>query len=322
MRSQAVRQAIASCLDKDALVTDYVGNYGMRTDGYYGLGQWMAQIVNGTMAAPSEEPLTEEQQVAWDALSLDNMKVWNLDVEAAATLLAEDGWTLNREGEAFDPETDDVRCKEIDGAMVPLELTAIYPEGNAIGELLQTALVDHLAQAGVLLTVEPVAMNELLQIYYRQAERDCDMIYLATNFNTVFDPSSTFDPSDAYQGVNNRTAIADEELYQLAVDMRRTEPENTLEYCQKWVAFQERFAEVLPAIPIYSNVYFDFYTDTLHDYNVSAQLTWAQAIVGAYLGDADVPEGTPVEPEMELLEPDVEGEEEQPLMAACEINNH
>ena len=83
----------------------------------------------------------------------------------------------------------------------------------------------------------------------------------------------------------NTTNLEDEELYEIALDMRRTEPGDTLDYCKKWVAFQERFAEVLPTIPLYSNVYFDFYPRTLHDYEISSNLTWGQAIVKAYLSD-------------------------------------
>lgn len=72
-------------------------------------------------------------------------------------------------------------------------------------------------------------------------------------------------------------------MYQLAVDMRKTEPGDVLSYCQKWVAFQERWTEVLPAIPVYSNVYFDFYTTCLQNYRVTENQTWTQAIVGATL---------------------------------------
>lgn len=72
-------------------------------------------------------------------------------------------------------------------------------------------------------------------------------------------------------------------MYQLAVDMRKTEPGDVLSYCQKWVAFQERWTEVLPAIPVYSNVYFDFYTTRLQNYRVTENQTWTQAIVGATL---------------------------------------
>lgn len=110
---------------------------------------------------------------------------------------------------------------------------------------------------------------KLLDIYYRRVERDCDMIYLATNFGTVFDPSTTYSTDAAYVKTVNRTGIRDKKLYQLAVDMRKTEPGDVLSYCQKWVAFQERWTEVLPAIPVYSNVYFDFYTTRLQNYRVT-----------------------------------------------------
>ena len=48
-------------------------------------------------------------------------------------------------------------------------------------------------------------MNELLDIYYRRVARDCDMIYLATNFGTVFDPSTTYSTDEAYVKTVNRT---------------------------------------------------------------------------------------------------------------------
>ena len=41
----------------------------------------------------------------------------------------------------------------------------------------------------------------------------------------------------------------------------------------------------LPMLPLFSNVYFDFYTTALHDYPVSENVSWAQAIVGATLYD-------------------------------------
>ena len=181
-----------------------------------------------------------------------------------------------------------------DGALTALELKLIYPEGNTVGAALESALVENLAKVGVRLEVEAVPFAELLRIYYRQDARDCDMIYLATNFASVFEPSATFNPEEAYQGMNNTTGIADAQLYALAVDMRQTEPGDVLSYCQKWVAFEEAWSELLPAIPVYSNVYFDFYTPTLHDYNVSSSTGWAEAIVGAYLGDVETEE-VPVE---------------------------
>ena len=312
-QSAAVRQAIAHCFDKDSFIAEYVRNYGLSVDGYYGIGQWMYQLVAGSLEPAVEAPAEDADEAAvaeyeatmaaWEALSLDNLQRYGVDLEAAAQLLAGDGWTLNRDGGEFDPEADDVRCKEIDGALVALDLKLIYPEGNTVGEYLSGAFVENLAACGVKLTVEAKPFEELLRIYYRQQERDCDMIYLATNFANVFEPSGTFSPDDAYQGTDNRSGIADDELYRLAVAMRQTESGEVLEYCQKWVAFQERWTEVLPAIPVYSNVYFDFYAPILHNYNAGANVSWAQAIVGAYLGDVEeVAEELPAEGEAEFVD--------------------
>ncbi|MBR4575765.1 MAG: hypothetical protein IKO25_01040 [Clostridia bacterium] len=78
---------------------------------------------------------------------------------------------------------------------------------------------------------------------------------------------------------------ADEELWEHAVSMRQTEPADVLGYCAKWLEFQKRFMETLPALPIYSNVYFDFYPQVLHDYMIRDAVSWPQAILGAYLAE-------------------------------------
>ena len=318
----AVRRAVAMCLDKDAMTADAVGNYGLRVDGYYGLGQWMYQLVDGSQPYPVKAPAPDagqaeldayEAEIAkWEALSLDGAEVYEFDTAAAARLLAEEGWRLNREGEAFRPGVDDVRCREIDGEIRPLELKLACPEGSSLNAHIPKHFADHLAEAGVGLTVETLPMPELLDLYYRRRERDCDMILLATNFDVVFDPSISFMPDDrmapdpdgpaageplpaedgdpAAEGevrINprNPTAIADAELYRRAVAMRRTESDDPLNYCRNWIAFQERFQELEPIIPIYSNVYFDFYPRALHGYDITGSITWSQAIVGAYLSD-------------------------------------
>lgn len=307
VKNAAVRQAIAYCLDKDALVSSYVGDYGLRVDGYYGIGQWMYQVLTGAMV-PNLEPeegataeeikKAEEDLLALEAMNLDNVPVYNLDVDKANQLLDHDGWTLNKQGTTYQAGVDVVRCANIDGELVALELEMIYPEGNKIVEALQETFIDNLNQAGIQLTLTPVPMEQLLTQYYRQAERTCDMIYLATNFSEVFDPTLNYAPVD---GINSNYAyIEDEKLFELAQDMAKTEPGDIVTYLQKWITFQEYWAEVLPAIPVYSNAYFDFHTPLLQDYEINANGTWSQAIVKAYLGD-------PSEEEEEEI---VEGDED------------
>lgn len=315
VNEQTVRQAIALCLDRDALVGNTVNYYGLKANGYYGLGQWMFLMVNGTLKPSFEEPAedaSESEKQAYEAdmqaladLNLDNVATYELDPEAAALLLDNTGWTLNENGEPFDPAADSVRCKTVDGELVKLQLKLCYPEGNAVGEFFQTALADNLAGIGIQLTLEAKPMQELLRLYYREDPRDCDMIYLATNFDVIFDPSFTFSGEYADVGLINQTAIKDDVLYEKAVDLRKTEPNDIVSYCTKWVAFQERFAEVLPAIPVYSNVYYDFHTGHLQNYSVVETEGWAESIIPAVMADFPVEET-----EEEPVEEGEEGGEE------------
>ncbi len=298
MDSLEVRKAIAMCMDKDTLVTDTTGDNGLRADGYYGLGQWMYMAVNDNMEYPLPEPEAgapaeekkayEEAVAAWDELTLENVTVYELDVEGAIELLEEDGWTLGPDGESYDADAGTARCKEINGEIVPLELKMLRPAGSALNEALDNDFIENLKEAGILVTVDEKPMQELLSYYYRMQERDYDMIALATNFDIVFEPSVHFLPDDG-ENINhyNTTAIADDTLYKALVDMSMTEPNDAVTYAQKWIAFQEEFQEEVPMIPLYSNVYFDFYPRVLHDYEVGSNVSWAKAIVAAYLGDAE-----------------------------------
>ena len=110
------------------------------------------------------------------------------------------------------------------------------------------------------------------------------------------------------EDIYNPSALDDETLYRIALDMRQTQPGDTLAYVQKWIQFQERFAESLPMIPLYSNVYFDFYSRTLHDYVITGSVTWGQAIVSSYLSDPEDLE------DENALEEDLEFEEDEDLV--------
>ena len=198
--------------------------------------------------------------------------------------LEEDGWKLNAEG---------IREKEVNGETVSLSLKMVYPATTPIGEILEARFAEPLKQAGIALAVEP--SDNVLALDYGQADGDSDMLWLASDFDVLYDPSPLFAPD----GARNTTGIRDEKLYNRAVDMRRTEPGDLLSYCKKWVSFLERFAVVEPMIPVYSNVHYDFYPDVLQDYAINSYITWSEAIVPAYLSDP--PEAAEDETDGELI---------------------
>lgn len=318
-----VRQAMAWCMDREQMTQDYCSGYGMVVNGYYGIEQWEYLIINGMLDYPiiradetelQPEDLERAKQYSnryaeneeeyeqlletWRALNLNGLTNYNVydpadtdktektGVRKANELLDKAGWTLNREGNEYKPGVDDVRCKVIDDQLTALDLTMMYPRGNHIVDTIQENFLDNLAEAGIKLTLVPEDMEELLKSYYREKDRTTDMIYLGTDFHVIVDPSITYstDPTPDHLIWNN-TYSDDEELWELAVDMRKTVPENYYEYIVKWIRFQERYNEVLPAIPLYSNIYFDFFTDQLQNYEITAHVTWSQAILQSYFGE-------------------------------------
>ncbi len=290
--SVAVRQAFAWCLDRDALTAAYTGNFGQRVDGYYGIGQWMYGLVTGAIDPPVDLPeegnaaaaqAYEAELEKWKELNLDNLTQYTLDLEKAKALLDEDGWTLNAEG-----------LREKDGVVLDLHLS--YPQGNNINEALETLLIPNLKEVGIRLTMEAVPMGELLSRWYKQEERDEDIVYLASNFDLVFDPSVNF--ANDVEGKRNwdYTNDDDEQLYEWTLAMRKTEPGDVLDYMKRWISFQERFNETLPMLPVYSNMYFDFYVMPLQNFRIAESATWGVAIVGAYMSDEEPAQAENEEP--------------------------
>ena len=274
--SAAVRQAIAWCLDRDQLTADYTGDYGVTVDGYYGIGQYMYRLVTGEAEPPVEDPGSgasqrektyyEERIAAFKKLNLNGLTHYTVDTEKAIRLLERDGWRLNGDG-----------LREKNG--VVLDLKMICPEGNNITDYLEENFLKNLETVGIRLTVEVIPMSQLLSYWYQQEERTADLILLASNFDLLFDPAAYFDRDGnwAYTGLQDRG------LRFFAKAMISAEPGDALTYMQNWVAFQERFNEILPMIPIYSNYYYDFFTDALQDYDISENTTWSEAIVPAKL---------------------------------------
>ena len=254
---------------------------------------------------------------AWEVLADEwkgTLTAYTVDLEKAESLLISAGWVLNRNGEPYQKGVDDVRCKKMeDGSIVALDLKMMYPEGNHMAEIMMndvrtendpvpvpalpegvepdpdaTTFVGNLAAIGIKLTLVPEKMEKLLMSYYRQTERTTDMIYLATNFHVIVDPSITYSTDTTLNHqIWNNTYSDDEDLWYRAVSMRKTEPGDVFEYVSKWIAFQDRYNEVLPTIPVYSNIYFDFLNSNLQNYWITGQVTWSQAILPAYFALED-----------------------------------
>ena len=293
LQGKATRQAIARCLEKESLVSEYCGGFGMAMDGLMGLGQWMYQITAGSLTydpelpenPTAEELLEYDRAVAeWETLNLDGLKHYEADTDEAIRLLEEDGWTLNSRGEPFDRERDDIRYRMTDGQLTGLDLTCAYPEKNLIAEKMKELFLPNLAKAGIRLKLVPMDMKTLLRAYNDRDIEGIDMFYLGDDFNIEFDPQLLFLPGDTEAPEKDNLAWVHARLYEMARDMCATEPRDPLSFIRKWIAFQEELSEYLPMIPVYSNIYFDFYPQELQGYNILKYITWGDAIVPSTFG--------------------------------------
>ena len=297
MQYQAVRQAILYAFDTDDFDTKLLETYGLPVYGYYGIGQWMTMAAMGILRPKN---LTEEEKAAWDACTLDNLNHYDYNPEKSVQLLEEDGWIYNNVGGEFDPEFNTLRYKLVDGKYEPLKLTFAVCKDNIAAHDVCDRLVKELTPMGFEITVHETEFTDLLIDYLREeGERKYDIEFLAHNFVSIYDPWVELSADPVAPGTQNATGIYDEELIQRAWTMRKTEPGDLLTYLQRWIHFQERFNEILPSLPLYTDIYYDFHISALRNYMPDAQANWPRAILYAYLTDEEEEEN-----------PFLEGEEE------------
>lgn len=281
----AVRQAIAYAFDTEAYTREYLKGFGLTVNGYYGIGQWMTQAAYGNLRPVD---MTDEESVLWDEMTLDNLETYSYDIHRALQLLVDDGWTLNSEGEAFDPETDSLRYKNVDGELMPLRFRFAKTIGNDAAELALSMLQESFVHLGAELVVSEVPFAEVLADHlHENSTRRYDISFMATNFISIFDPLVDFAYDENGIGSQNASGIMDEQLEQLTWEMHKTTAGDALTYEQRWLAFQKRFNELLPTMPIYSNIYFDVFADWLQNYYTNSEINWPTALLYAFVQEPE-----------------------------------
>lgn len=260
--SQAVRQALAHSLDPAVLPRDFLKNHGEKIYGYYGLGQWMPPQMEAELAT---------------------LPRYDFDLDAADRLLTQDGWVYNRQGGAWKRGDPGLRYRDNKGQLEPFSLSMVVTEGNKAGFMVLGMLQDSLSQIGGEVRETVLPLDDAFRQYYRLEERTFDLLFMGTNFTYLFDPTFTYHTDDAYQGPANTSGLRDGLLATLAADMGKVPMGDRDGFLARWFAFQQRWAEMLPMIPLYSNTYYDLFTPSLEGYHPGLYWNWGTAILYAKL---------------------------------------
>ena len=126
---------------------------------------------------------------------------------------------------------------------------------------------------------------EEIQKEYDGKTCETDILYLGEDFNALLNIETLaplFEVDESVE-VNSNLTLVKNEVYETALEMVTRDPEDIKGFYTLWLCLQQRITEGLPLLPVYSNYYYDFYANTLKNYDVTNFITWGEAIVEAYL---------------------------------------
>ena len=181
---------------------------------------------------------------------------------------------------------------------MPLYIRWSSSEAIPVSELLVTMLSEgqQTADAGMVIEQTVMTFSELLNYMYRDATQGDQygiptygMYNLATNFTPAYDQSFSFSLDPQYVALGyNTNYIFDEELDQLSMDMvYGVDPSDREGYLDLWQQFILKWNELLPEIPLYSNVYYTIFPEWLEGFTESSLWESQQAVLYASIKGAN-----------------------------------
>ena len=288
------RQAVAYLLDRNEFAKTFCEGWGSVVHGPY--------CPAFSMYADSREFLAE------------NLNTYDKDPSKSVELLKAIGFTLNADGTPYVDGSGQIRYKEVteeeakyyDDLVVKVNGKILMPavikwasSGNSVAELLSTMLVngDDIKNVGIEIRETQMDFPTLLNYLYRQdvyglggdfTVPTYNMFNLATGFNGgAYDQSLevTTNPAFIADGYNT-PHIFDAELEDLAKKMVYGVEEGDYDtYLSYWQKFIVKYNDLLPLVPLYSNIYVSVYPNTIENYKEGPFWGYERAILYAdYVG--------------------------------------
>lgn len=263
--SEKVRQAIALCLDRNEFARQYSGGYASVVNAAYGLAQW-------------------EYREAKDWLD-ENLDSYDMDLERAKQILAEDGWTLNKDGAEY-KDGDGLRYKDVNGELRPLKIEWCNSEGNPVSELLATMLPEAMTEVGMELLPTTTDFPTLSAAISHEGEKTYNMFNLGTGFASAHSPWYYYSSDPTWMAAGyNANWIVDPDLESTSAALKAIPYEDTEIWLEAWKTFIKTWNEKLPDIPLYSDEYHDFLSTRIHDWESTSIWEWSSAILDAWVAE-------------------------------------
>lgn len=259
-----VRHAIAHLTNRNQLITDVLGGSGVAVNAQYSFAQWMAK--------EKESDLNSK------------LNKYNYDVAAANAALDKSEYKFEADGTTpFDSSKASADYLRYNANKEVLEINHLATDNNPISTALETNLTVDAPKAGMKYTITktdfPTLQKEMNLVTTASSEAKYHIYNLASNF-----VGSVVDPYNQEHSKNlgtraNAWRTNDAQIDKLSEEMRKVESTNTDEFANRWLAYQVRFNEVLPFLPLYSNTYYNAYSaEKVETDPTTAIRDWAQLI--------------------------------------------
>ena len=287
-----VRQAIAHLLDREEFVSTFCQGYG--------------RVVNAPYATAMQMYKDSKDFLA------DNLSTYSYDTDVAKRKLEDGGWTLAEDGSRWNGQglrykdvTDlDVNkdgCIEVGGkTLMPLSIKWYSTEGNPVSDLLSVKLAnsDAVRKAGMEIIQTVGDFDGLLSALYHQSPDgakippEFGMVNLATTYvSSVYDMSYawTDDPAKVALGYNGSYLFdmgeggLDDLSMKMVYDVKPGDYDSYLKYWQEYIL---RWNELLPEIPLYSNIMVTAVPNWVEGYEENSFWDFPSAILYATIPSA------------------------------------
>ena len=247
-----VRQALTLLLDRDEFARQFTGGHGALIHGQYALSQWVYLENRDELYA--------------------RIDTWDFNPVRAEQLLIDNGWVYDANGGPFVHGDGNVRHKMVDGELMPLIVEWLASTGNTVSDLIAIFLPGEAAAVG--LQINETRVDSVLSHASRSGidEPFFTMFNMGLGFGVPHQLWLATTTNPAFFGTQNPNFFACEILYGYAVAMRTTTPGDRDTFSRHWLDFMERWNYLLPDMPLYADIDFDFVSNSVQDWNNNS--TW------------------------------------------------
>ena len=254
-----VRHAIAYLIDTNAIGSAAMGAYGKPCYSDYGAAQ--------KVFADNKE---------WVA---KNLNTYALNIDKANESLDASAYRFEKDGATpFDKAKASAEYLRYNANGEALTISHLGSEKNPITDNIKLQLTKNAPKVGMKYEVTIKDFESMLNIHYAKQKSDekYNLYNMAVGFSEVPDPESSYHGKYSEVANYNPYGINDAELDRTIENMKASK--NEKEFEANWKEYQKRWNYLLPAIPTYTNDYYDFAASKVKGFKTTPFRNWANSI--------------------------------------------